>query len=187
MEEDLILISQINDFVFCPISIYFHNLYYERNNMSFQRTDQTNGRAAHRTIDGLNYSGKKSVVSGMDVYCERLGLIGKIDILEVDKKTLIERKKKVKTIYDGYVFQLYAQYFALREMGYIVEQLKIHSVDDNKTYDVSLPESDDDMLKKFYNTIQNMREFDIVRFQQNNKEKCEHCIYEPACDRSLYV
>ena len=25
--EDLILISNLNDFIFCPVSIYFHKLY----------------------------------------------------------------------------------------------------------------------------------------------------------------
>lgn len=27
MTEDLIKLSQLNDFIFCPASIYFHNLY----------------------------------------------------------------------------------------------------------------------------------------------------------------
>ncbi len=41
--EDLIPISNLNDFIFCPISIYFHNLYGEVDNIIFQTTDQING------------------------------------------------------------------------------------------------------------------------------------------------
>ena len=54
-------------------------------------------------------------------------------------KTLIERKKKITTIYDGYVFQLYAQYYCLIEMGYLVEKIQFYSFDSNKTYPIKLP------------------------------------------------
>lgn len=33
MEDSTILISQLNDFIFCPASIYFHNLYGDRDNL----------------------------------------------------------------------------------------------------------------------------------------------------------
>ena len=36
------------------------------------------------------------------------------------------------SIYDGYVFQLYGQYFSLIEMGYQVKKIRFHSMDDNK-------------------------------------------------------
>ena len=36
-------------------------------------------------------------------------------------------------------YQLYAQYFCLREMGYEVEKLKLYSLDDNKVYEIPLP------------------------------------------------
>ncbi len=187
MEEDLILITQLNDFVFCPASIYFHNLFYEKGNFIFQNTDQVNGRAAHQTIDQGTYSTRKNVISGLDVYCEKYGLVGKIDVLDKDKKLLVERKKKVKRIYDGYIFQLYAQYYALLEMGYEVESIRIHSIDDNKNYEISLPDDDTSMKDKFETIIKQMRTFNINDFVQDNIEKCRHCIYEPACDRSLVV
>ena len=185
MEEDLILITQLNDFMFCPISIYFHNLYLDRENLTYQKTDQTKGIAAHKAIDEKTYSTKRDVISGMDVYSAEYGLIGKIDILDIKRKLLVERKKKVNAIYDGFIFQLYGQYYSLKEMGYEVNELRIHSIDDNKNYHIDLPEQSPEMVASFQNLIIKMRNLDIDSFKQNNEEKCRHCIYESACDRSL--
>lgn len=103
-----------------------------------------------------------------------------------NKKLLVERKKHVNKIYDGYVFQLYAQYFAMLEMGYIINSLEIRSLDDNKKYKIALPNEDDAMFKKFENLISEIRTFDLENYNQDNIEKCKHCTYEDACDRSLY-
>lgn len=178
-----ILISQLNDFVFCPASIYFHMLYGDMNRMLFQTEKQINGTAVHEAIDNNTYSSKKNIYTALDVYCEKYGIIGKIDMYDADKKLLMERKRTVKVIYDGYVFQVYAQYFALREMGYEIDSIIIHSMTDNKNYSIPLPEKDSIMLEKFENTIREIHEFDLQNFIQDNKEKCRHCIYEPACDR----
>lgn len=73
--------------------------------------------------DNAAYSTKVSMLQGISIYSEKYNIIGKIDIFDSEKGILTERKKKVKTIYDGYIFQLYAQYFSLREMGYVVPNL----------------------------------------------------------------
>ena len=70
-------------------------------------------------------------------------------------------------------------------MGYDVKRLRIHSIDDNKNYEIACPEDDDDMMKKFCSLVDKMRIFDLEKFHQNNIEKCKKCIYEEACDRSL--
>ena len=100
-------------------------------------------------------------------------------------RTLVERKKKIKTVYDGYIFQLYGQYFSMIEMGYKVDRLELYSMDDNKKYKVLLPEDDSEMLLKFEKVIEDINAFDIEKFSQRNRDKCLNCIYEPACDRSL--
>ena len=58
---------------------------------------------------------------------------------------------------------------------------------DNKNYNIKLPFEDAKMDQEFKNVIKAMREFNIETFQQTNLEKCKNCIYEPACDRSLYA
>lgn len=51
--ENPISITMINDFVFCPVSIYFHSLYdgVERN--LYQDKSQINGTKSHETIDSV--------------------------------------------------------------------------------------------------------------------------------------
>ena len=46
--DDAILITELNDFIFCPASIYFHKMYKEMDRFIYQTTDQINGTAAHR-------------------------------------------------------------------------------------------------------------------------------------------
>lgn len=183
--DDLIPISFLNDFIFCPVSIYFHQLYGSQERLTYQCSDQINGTAAHKTVDSSTYSTRKNVLQGISVYSEKLHLIGKTDIFYKDTGILVERKKRIKTIYDGYVFQIYAQCYCLREMGYTVSGLKLYSMDDNKTFAVPLPENDSEMNNNFLNVIHQIKTFMLENFQQNNIEKCRHCIYEPACDRSL--
>lgn len=182
--DDSILITQLNDFIFCPASIYFHNLYGSMDRLLYQNEEQINGTKAHEKVDKGQYSSEENVLMGLDVFCEKYGLIGKIDVYDGNKKILRERKRQIKTIYDGYVFQLYAQYFSLKEMGYNVEQLQLYSMVDNKVYKILLPEQDKIMFEKFEKLIKEMRVFRMENgFLQKNLAKCERCIYEPACDR----
>lgn len=183
--DDAIIISNLNDFIFCPVSIYFHNLYGNRSTITYQDAAQINGSNAHESVDSGTYSTRKNIITSLDVYCEKYNLIGKIDIYDSNKKTLTERKRQIKQIYDGYVFQLYAQYFAMCEMGYDVRKIQFHSMVDNKTYSVKLPQDDLNMFKKFEETVENIKHFSVRNFQQQNIEKCKNCIYEPACDRGL--
>lgn len=180
-----ILITQLNDFVFCPASIYFHMLYGETDRISYQSTKQINGTASHQSIDCGTYPASKGMCLGIDVYCEEYGLIGKIDMFDTIEGILTERKRQVKFLYDGYYFQVYAQCLALREMGYKVKKIRIHSMVDNKNYEIPLPEKNPEMFQKFQQTIQKMHEFKLDEFEQTCMEKCKNCIYEPACDRGL--
>lgn len=181
MAENPISISLLNDFVFCPASIYFHGLEQDAEKIVSQDTFQINGTAVHKSVDNGTYSSKKNVLQSLFVYCERYNLYGKIDVFYVDSGILIERKKKISTVYDGYVFQLYAQYFALTEMGYDVKVLRLYSYDDNKTYSVDLPRENSILFQKFEQIIQGISSFSFERFYQINQLKCEHCIYEPLC------
>mgnify|MGYP002678458209 CR=1 FL=1 len=183
--DDLILISNLNDFLFCPVSIYFHALYGREDHILFQTKDQLNGTHAHKAVDEGNYSTKKDIITAMEVYSEKYGVVGKIDIYDTERAMLIERKKHVKVIYDGYIFQLYAQCYAMREMGYEVSAMRIHSMDDNKNYEITLPENDVHMKERFEKLIQNMREFEFFDFVQTNAEKCLRCIYSDACNGKL--
>ena len=77
----------------------------------------------------------------------------------------------IKTIYDGYIFQLYAQYHCLKEMGYKVKKLRLYSMDTNKSYPIPLPEDNQSMQEKFEKLINEINIYDLnAPFQANPKK-----------------
>lgn len=182
--EDYIQISYLNDFVFCPKSIYFHKLYGLKSSYLYNDIPQSQGKAVHETIDNKKYSTRKDILQGIDVFSAKYKLCGKIDIFDIKNCLLTERKKHIETIYDGYIFQLYAQYYALSEMGYTVKTLQLYSFDTNKKYSVLLPEQDNEMNLKFENLIDRINNFDINTNIEVNPNKCKKCIYINLCDQT---
>lgn len=182
--EPYIPISFLNDFIFCPRSIYFHQLYGRVDSSIYHSSYQTAGRAAHRTVDTKTYTTAKNVLQSLEVYSVRYGIGGKIDTYDEKRMILTERKKKIVTIYDGYVFQLYAQYYCLREMGYEVRTLKLYSMDDNKSYSVQPPEANPIMHRKFEDLIMKMKTYRLTDSFVPNSNKCRHCVYANLCDVS---
>lgn len=152
--ENYMPISYINDFIFCPRSIYNHQMYQNRDELLYQGEKQTEGKGAHQKIDQKEYSDKRNILQNFEVYSSHYQLFGKIDVFDIDKGLLTERKNNIKTIYDGYVFQLYAQYFGLTEMGYKVEKLALYDFSKNKMYPIELPIDNLAMLQKFETTLE---------------------------------
>ncbi|HUN02570.1 MAG TPA: type V CRISPR-associated protein Cas4 [Niabella sp.] len=177
--ESYITLSFLNDFIFCPRSIYFHQLYGSFAETVYKQSPQYKGTAAHETIDERTYSTSAHILQGMEVYSEQYNICGKIDVFDSLKGRLTERKREVKTIYDGYVFQVYAQCFALREMGYAVKEIVIHDP-------IPLPENDAAMLAKFEQLIADIQTFDLETTPFTPLlSKCQNCIYNQLCDKSL--
>lgn len=186
MSENPLNITTLNDYIFCPASIYFHQVDAETERFTYQSSYQLNGTAKHEAVDENRYSSKKDILQGIHVYSEKYNLIGKIDVFDVSKGVLTERKKKVNQLFEGYIFQVYAQYFALKEQGYIVNEIRIYSMDDNVVYPILLPSEDPEMLDKFESTIKAINRFSFDGFKQDNLSKCERCIYEPLCSFSNF-
>lgn len=183
--ESYLPISFLNDFIFCPRSIYFHQLYGNFNQRLYQTSDQINGKTAHKSIDNKTYTTAKTVLQGLDVYSEKYRLAGKIDTYDQNKTLLVERKKKIKVIYDGFIYQLYAQYYCLTEMGYQVKKMKLYSMDDNKNYPIALPSEDDEKKNAFDRLIQQIQQFNLNTEFTANPKKCQRCIYSNLCDEAL--
>lgn len=185
MEYNTLNISQLNDFIFCPYSIYLHNVYQALDDDNYHDTPQIKGRYAHESVDNHTYSTKKSVMTGMMVYSERYGLLGKIDQYFADEYKLIERKRTIKTIYDGYKLQLYAQYFCLIEMGFEVKYLAFYSLTDNKRYPITVP--NDEITTWFENHLNKIRQYQPTDTIIINENKCRYCIYQPLCDKTTLI
>jgi CRISPR-associated protein Cas4 len=184
--ESYITLSFLNDFIFCPRSIYFHQLYSAFNEQLYKAKPQIIGKEAHDAIDHNRYSTRTDILMGMEVYTSKYKIAGKIDVFDCKIGRLTERKREIKKIYDGYVFQVYAQYFGLEEMGYKVNEIIIHDMIHNKNYPIPLPSKDSEMLKKFEELI---NEINAYNLDDNdfvpNPEKCKNCIYSNLCDKSL--
>lgn len=180
---DYISISTLNDFVFCPYSIYLHNVYMEADETVFHATPQTRGRNAHATIDNKTASNRADDVLALPVCSEKYGLMGKIDVYKRKERRLIERKYQLKNIFQGQIYQLWAQMLCLCEMGYEVESLAFYEISTNKTIPVSMPKEED--LRHFEEFLERFRNFDpaTTPFAVNHN-KCLHCIYCNLCDKT---
>lgn len=180
---DYIAISTLNDFVFCPYSIYLHNVYMESDETMYHATPQTKGRIAHETVDKKTADNRSDTLLSLPIYSERYGLMGKIDVYKKKEKKLIERKYQLKQIFQGQIYQLWAQMLCLKEMGYEVEALAFYETSTNKVTPVAMPTEAD--LAQFESFIQRFKSFDPASTPFTvNKNKCRHCIYCNLCDKT---
>lgn len=180
--EDYISISSLNDYIFCPYSIYLHNVYKDTDEGIYHASPQTKGKAAHLSVDNKTSSTKVSEVPSLSVYSDSLGIIGKIDVYREDKKILIERKYKLQKLFKGQIYQLWAQYFCLLEMGYQVKEIAFYEISTNKMIPLELPgDSEYSELKNF---IEEYKRYNPLNEITVSKNKCVHCIYCNLCDKT---
>lgn len=180
--EDYISISTLNDFIFCPYSIYLHNVYMETDDRLYHASPQTKGEIAHQSSDMKTSSTRKSDIFNLPVYSERFHLMGKIDVYKSDKKLLIERKYQLKRIYQGQIYQLWAQMLCLREMGYEVESIAFYEISTNKMIPIDLPSDVEE--QQFAAFIQKFHSYNPEQPIEINENKCSHCIYCNLCDKT---
>lgn len=181
--EHYIPISQLNDFIFCPYSIYLHSVYMESDEDVYKASPQVSGSNAHSTIDNRHASTRKEDIMSIPVYSEELGINGVIDIFKGQEHLLIERKNNLKQIFRGQVYQLWAQYFCLVEMGYHIEKIAFYEISTNKMLYQPLPtDRDKTELKSF---IDRFRSYSPLTTPFSiNPNKCRHCIYCNLCDKT---
>jgi len=60
--ESYIKLSTLNDFIFCPKSIYYHNLYDNYEKKLYQEEAQIAGTIAHEAVDNKTYSSRKDIL-----------------------------------------------------------------------------------------------------------------------------
>lgn len=180
--HDYISISALNDFIFCPYSIYLHNVYSGGDEQLVHATPQTQGKAAHAAIDEKTYSSRKDEITALSVFSSELGVIGKIDLYKRKEKSLIERKYQLITIYQGQIYQLWAQYFCMIEMGYQIDHLAFYAIATNKTFPIDIPTEKD--KAELINFIHQFKQYDPSQEINVNTNKCAHCIYCNLCDKT---
>lgn len=184
--DDVIQISKLNDFLFCPLSLYLHSIYDNYEKDVYHEIIQKVGSIKHESIDKHLYSSSKHILQGIRIYSDKYRITGKLDLYDKRKKLLIERKNKVHKLYKGLYYQVYAEYFCLLEMGYQVEKILIYSLSDNKKYVIPLPNKDD--ISEFEDLIRRIRNFEITSENLSklniSPNKCAKCIYRELCTYS---
>lgn len=148
----------------------------------FHAVPQTRGKAAHETIDQKTASHSADDILALPIYSENYGLMGKIDVYRKKSKKLIERKFQLKQIFQGHIYQLWAQMFCLLEMGYEVESLAFYEISTKKEIPVALPTEEDKI--QFAEFIKTFKAYNPATSPINiNKNKCQHCVYCNLCDK----
>ena len=66
--ESYLMITAINDFIFCPRSLYFSGFFHNSvNEKLFHAVPQITGQENHKTIDEKKYSTSKTVPGGCKI------------------------------------------------------------------------------------------------------------------------
>ena len=66
--NDYIPLSTLNDFIFCPYSIYLHSVYMESDEDLYKATPQIKGTIAHNGVDEKKSSTRRSDIMSLPVY-----------------------------------------------------------------------------------------------------------------------
>lgn len=182
--QDYIRISHLNDYLFCPKSIYFHNVYEDMSHWVYKETTQYAWSHAHRHVDEQSYSNHKHILQSHSICSHKYQLRWVIDVFDTKRWLLRERKKHIKKLYRWYIYQVYAQRICLKEMWYIVHKAYLYSKDDNKKYAIEKPNRH--QTDTFFEFLKTCRAFDPLdpAFSQNPR-KCGRCIYRDLCDTYL--
>ena len=137
--NDYISLSTLNDFIFCPYSIYLHNVYMETADDMYKAVPQIEGMLSHQGVDNKTGTSIRTDLLSLPVYSDELGISGVIDIYKSDRRLLIERKNNLKKIFRGQIYQLWGQYYCLKEMGYPIDSIALYEISTNKMIPVELP------------------------------------------------
>ena len=173
----------LNDFIFCPYSIYLHNVYMETDKDMYQAVPQIQGTIAHTTVDNKTTNRAVADVVALPVFSEELGVYGVIDTYKPKERLLVERKFKLSQIYQGQIYQLWAQCFCMIEMGYVVDKLAFYESSKNLVHPIPFPTNKD--KQTLLDFIESFRKFDMSKKINISPNKCLHCIYCNLCDKTM--
>lgn len=179
--DTFIPISELNDFIFCPYSIYLHNVFMGVDRDVYQAKPQVQGTAAHREETEAKVL-DHNILAEISVVSEKIGIQGVIDIYDIRTETLIENKYQLKNIYLGQLLQIWGQYYCMKEMGYKVSKLQFHVISSDTNIDVPIP--DDKDYQTLVDVVYQFRRYRPEDQIQVNPNKCSHCIYNPLCDKT---
>ncbi len=177
--NNYIPITWLNDFIFCPYSVYLHQIYGKGQEEVYHTKKQAKGKRLHAFVE---FDKNKETMTNAYVYSGELEIYGKIDTYDLDTGLLIEYKSKATRIYRGYYYQIWSQYYCLIEMGFEVKSLAFYDFKLAELINIEAPNKEN--YAELKNHIQYIKSFDFDRIQQVNINKCKNCIYINLCDKT---
>ena len=177
--EHYLAITTLNDFIFCPYSIYLHEIYHHSKEETYHSGFQSKGKRLH---DFIENNQDENDWKHAFVFSERLKIYGKIDEYEPQEKELTEYKSTISIAFQGYYYQLWSQYICLSEMGIEVLKLSFYDFKQNQKIPVSIPT--DSQIIELENHIKKVQRFDFNTDINVNPNKCMRCIYQNLCEKS---
>ena len=177
--DGLIPISNLNDFLFCPYSIYLHGIYQGAEEQAVKATVQNEGTRAHKEKE-KTAEGAKLV--SLPVLSEKLGVFGIIDKYDPASGILTEYKNHLDRVFEGQIIQLQCQALCLSEMGYHVTELRLFDIFKGTAVDIGFPNGKD--RRRITELIEEYRGWSPEREIQVNPAKCRKCIYCALCEKS---
>lgn len=183
--DGYVAFSQLNDFLFCPHSLYIHECYRPYSTALYHDQPQVAGKLTHETIDQNNYN-KRDWITGMWLCSPLLRICGRADLFNPKTGELVERKRLIRRIYLGQLMQIWAQWYCLEEMCYPVRCLAIHSLADNTRYPLDPPTPI--QKESLCNLVGHIFAYDPHHSPPAaNPAKCAFCIYAHLCPYAFTV
>lgn len=177
-DDELVNVSDVNQFLYCPRRYYYIS-YFDTIEMNYFLRD---GQIKHK-----NQSRKGGWVREFYVQSERLGIHGKIDVLEV-KKILGEgysfvpiERKRASSYYENDEIQLAAYCMLLEE--YLDESVRmgyIYLFGTNERYAIQITEWHRKVVLDTITAIRNMK-LDTIPDFADNLNKCKKCSVIQYC------
>jgi CRISPR-associated protein Cas4 len=117
----------------------------------------------------------------LSVCSNKMHIVGKIDLYHKDTQQLIKRKYELKQLYQGQIYQLWAQYFCMIEMGYAIKSIAFYEISRNRMIAIDIPgEKEYNDLMAFINRYKDYNPSSPIPI---NRIKCIHCVYCNLCDK----
>lgn len=176
--EHYLPISILNDFIFCPYSIYLHQIYDAQQEELYHSIFQSRGKRLHNF---LHNDTQANNLRHAFVVSNRWGIYGRIDEYIDSERELIEYKSSVATPYKGYYYQIWAQYVCLSEMGVRVDKLAFFDLSTETKMPIPIPTQE--QLNELYAHIERIKYYDFSTEIIVNPNKCKKCIYFNLCER----
>lgn len=177
--ENYIAITTLNDFIFCPYSIYLHEIYNLNKEETYHSSFQSKGKRLHGFIENNK---DENDWKHAYVYSEKLSIYGKIDDYNPVTKELVEYKSTLSIAFQGYYYQIWAQYLCLLEMGIEVKKLAFFDFKSNQKIPIALPNIN--QINELKKHIKSVKEIDFHMEIKVNTNKCNHCIYSNLCEKT---